>query len=142
MSHPTTTMREPIGNEDVEIDELMVPIIEQLWADGIHTHACCQGDPGETGHKMGYIAFDDVFHLGRFQQKFWGCSDRTLQRVEHWHWCLGTQEFVDREGEWYRDFFSCVDFPYEDLELMYQVVRNETVNERRHRLAREALAAA
>jgi hypothetical protein len=46
-NHPTVTLQ--WRGMAVEIDEGMVPLIEQLWARGIDTGQCCQGPSGEQG---------------------------------------------------------------------------------------------
>jgi hypothetical protein len=46
-NHPTVTLQR--HGEPVEIDEGMVPLIEQLWARGIDTGGCCEGPTGEQG---------------------------------------------------------------------------------------------
>jgi hypothetical protein len=44
--HPTRPLVDPFTGRTVGIDVEMLPIISSLWALGIETLECCQGDPG------------------------------------------------------------------------------------------------
>jgi hypothetical protein len=44
--HQEVPMRYPFTGGTVGIDAGLVPVMEQLWARGIETVGCCQGNPG------------------------------------------------------------------------------------------------
>jgi hypothetical protein len=47
MNHPTVTCFDPWMKETVEIDELLAPLIRELWDADIETVSCCQ-DAGDS----------------------------------------------------------------------------------------------
>lgn len=53
-----------LDGRTIEIDEGIVDVIDSLWAAGIRTAHCCQGNPDQDGiQHPGYvdIIFDDFF---------------------------------------------------------------------------------
>src|ERR1022692_3990686 len=54
MVHPFVLL--PYKGKEVEIDVDLAPLIQKLWALGIDTFDCCQGDPGPLAN--GYISMD------------------------------------------------------------------------------------
>jgi hypothetical protein len=45
-NHPTKKVRHPSG-ENIEIDELLAPLVKLVWARGLTTYSCCQEEkPG------------------------------------------------------------------------------------------------
>ncbi len=55
-------------DDELEIDELMVPLIEALWDAGVDTVTCCQGDGEksfiEFGHPNDILHFLDAVSCG------------------------------------------------------------------------------
>jgi hypothetical protein len=69
MSHPTERLISCCGRAEVEIDELMVPLMRALWARGVHTcNGCCQGDPCGKAR----IWFPDIGEADKFACLYFG----------------------------------------------------------------------
>lgn len=49
--HEHTEIINPFTDEYVEIDNRLVPLINELWSAGFETMACCQGD-WSKGHRV------------------------------------------------------------------------------------------
>src|SRR5262249_29668067 len=54
--HPQTALRR--GDQIVQVDEQMAPLLQRLWSTGVETIYSCQGDPdGVEREDLAYIAF-------------------------------------------------------------------------------------
>jgi hypothetical protein len=58
-THRTTIVITPAG-EAVPIDDDMVSLISLLWAHGVRTVACCQGDPKREGPTIVFPSAADL----------------------------------------------------------------------------------
>jgi hypothetical protein len=57
--HKTVDLVDPFTGRTVAIDVQMVPIISALWALGMQTSGCCQGESAETAAQILEVAMRD-----------------------------------------------------------------------------------
>jgi hypothetical protein len=69
VTHPTKRALTCCGSVE-PIDLEMLPIVEPLWARGIHTQWCCQGD----GEDDATIGFPDIFELDKLAALLFACG--------------------------------------------------------------------
>jgi len=112
------------GEFAVEIDRELAPVIQWLWARGIETTHCCQGDPFQFAyimfppgpHALGFI--EAMLGLGLPEQKVCGgCTDkfyRTVLKVDpnNWPWRWECQWHFRHK---YGDHTLTCRFPYRDI---------------------------
>lgn len=74
--HPTTTLTAPDGLA-VEIDELLAPMLQQVWRAGIETVSCCQsaGELGGLEAHFPHLAERNAYHSGYAYIDFPGPDD-------------------------------------------------------------------
>lgn len=83
--HPSVPLTVPGTEITVPVDVAMVNLIRTLWAFGIRTCECCQGDEGAPA----YVSFLNSAEAHKFW--LWGVtaqhgSDPVLQAVDDWQW--------------------------------------------------------
>lgn len=82
MTHPTQTLVTCCGDR-APIDVEMVPICQALWAAGVHTQICCQGDD----HDPAVLGFENIADADQFARF---ALDHGIAPVDaaDWRWTL------------------------------------------------------
>lgn len=89
--HPCTVV--PYKGKNIEIDNLLLPLIQSLWNRGIETLFCCQGDPMQL-EGDGNIVFADARSAQLFIDEIQKDGSFTIC---HEHWSM-SEEFLKQNG--------------------------------------------
>ena len=137
-SRPHKTVLLHYQNEDVEIDEVLAPLIQEIWKADIVTMMSCQ----ETESGIAWIEFDSMDDLLKFLNivsEYEEGVDTLYNRINHqltgditkpiWHYQVNLQDLdeyePDREDGGLVDFLATVGiyFPHEDLPIIFERIQ-------------------
>jgi hypothetical protein len=141
--HPTVTLAYRGGQ--IDVDEAMVPLVQQLWAMDFKTEGCCQ-DFGESiernGHRSDTSAADRQRHATFYHGQAWlklpemdavrliailGTSPEFAERVRRWTHPDAWQSIIHiypmSNGYARRAYTAQLTFPREQLGTLLKVLQ-------------------